>query len=350
MSRRITRQSTLVASVRDHDDGVMLRPRHRNDETFQSSKKTRKSSRKTKASPVADDAAITDEWDLTSFKKAELVALCTVRGVVARGTKAQLVARLAEWADAEAGADDDDDDDDDATAEAEADVSSHAAAGEGGAAEVSSLRPLIGSVFWGGFVAKVVSGLEWDFEAQLAFYGAYHQHPVNQAIHFVFIPLIWWTFVILAAYCPLFPLSPSLSTIGGHRMTWGTVIVATYASYYSLIDPTGGGALYSVLLVAAYAGACKLVAARRADAWKLALALNAVGWYMQIHPGHAVFEKVKPALVDSFSQALGLANLFAFYEGLFWCGWAGDLKARLAVNVAARREMMCVEQPALSFC
>ena len=350
MSRRITRQSTLLAAVRDHDDGVMLRPRHRNDKTFQSSKKTRKSSRTTKALPVAEDSEVTDAdgWDLTSFKKAELVALCTVRGVAARGTKTQLVARLAEWADAEAGATDGD-----TEAEAEADDSKVDVDAEycgGGAGAPSSLRPLIGSVFWGGFVATVVSGLKWDFESQLAFYGAYHQHPVNQAIHFVFIPLIWWTFVVLAAYCPLFPLSPSLSTIGGHRMTWATVIIATYASYYSLIDPTGGGALYSVLLVAAYAGACKFVAARRPDAWKLALALNALSWYMQIHPGHAVYEKVKPALVDSFSQALGLANLFAFYEGLFWCGWAGDLKVRLAVSVAARRETMCVEQPALSFC
>lgn len=32
-----------------------------------------------------------------------------------------------------------------------------------------------------------------DFSEELAFYGSYHQDPVNQAIHFVFVPLVRWT-------------------------------------------------------------------------------------------------------------------------------------------------------------
>ncbi len=28
---------------------------------------------------------------------------------------------------------------------------------------------------------------------QLVFYGSYHSNPVNQLIHFIFVPAIWWT-------------------------------------------------------------------------------------------------------------------------------------------------------------
>lgn len=37
-------------------------------------------------------------------------------------------------------------------------------------------------------------------------------------------------------------------------------------------------------------------------AWAWALAAHVLGWYMQIHPGHVVLEKRKPALMDSFLQ------------------------------------------------
>jgi alkylglycerol monooxygenase len=48
MLRRITRQSTLIAGLRDHDDGVTLRPRHRNDDAFVAPRRrsVRKSERK----------------------------------------------------------------------------------------------------------------------------------------------------------------------------------------------------------------------------------------------------------------------------------------------------------------
>ena len=37
-------------------------------------------------------------------------------------------------------------------------------------------------------------------------------------------------------------------------------------------------------------------------AWAWALAIHVLGWYMQIHPGHIILEKRKPALLDSFIQ------------------------------------------------
>jgi hypothetical protein len=39
-----------------------------------------------------------------------------------------------------------------------------------------------------------------------------------------------------------------------------------------------------------------------AQAWKWALLVHVFSWYMQIHPGHAILEGRKPALLDSLVQ------------------------------------------------
>ena len=46
-------------------------------------------------------------------------------------------------------------------------------------------------------------GLNFDLMDQLTFYGSYHSRPGNQAIHFVFVPLIHWTITVWLAYAPL---------------------------------------------------------------------------------------------------------------------------------------------------
>lgn len=45
-----------------------------------------------------------------------------------------------------------------------------------------------------------------------------------------------------------------------------------------------------------------------------------VGWYVQIHPGHGIFEGAKPAVLQSIGGALTSAPLFAYYEGLWFIG------------------------------
>ena len=45
-------------------------------------------------------------------------------------------------------------------------------------------------------------GLNLDLKEQLAFYGAYHSNPLNQLIHFVFVPLILGTVAVWLAYTP----------------------------------------------------------------------------------------------------------------------------------------------------
>lgn len=58
------------------------------------------------------------------------------------------------------------------------------------------------------------------------------------------------------------------------------------------------------------------------DAWAWALGMHAFSWYMQIHPGHAVLEGRKPALLDSLSQvrAPGVVLLAALRRWVWWVG------------------------------
>jgi hypothetical protein len=48
-----------------------------------------------------------------------------------------------------------------------------------------------------------------------------------------------------------------------------------------------------------------LLALQVTQAWKWALLVHVLSWYMQIHPGHAILEGRKPALLDSLVQVRG---------------------------------------------
>lgn len=46
-------------------------------------------------------------------------------------------------------------------------------------------------------------GLNVNLVDQLTFYGSYHANKWNQLIHFVFVPLIFWTACVWLAYTPV---------------------------------------------------------------------------------------------------------------------------------------------------
>ena len=89
-------------------------------------------------------------------------------------------------------------------------------------------------------------------ESALAFYGVYHREPLNQVIHFIGVPLILWTLLVVAAHM-VFPVShitgrappviPSLPFMPAHCLTWATVWILLYAAFYFSIDKIGA-ALY----------------------------------------------------------------------------------------------------------
>lgn len=224
---------------------------------------------------------------------------------------------------------------------------------------------LLAQCAWGALTAVVAAHMRSTtrLNHELAAYAAYHQHPINQAIHFVFVPAILYATLLIAAHFPLFGFRGL--ALASHKLTWASLIAALYAAFYATLDPRLGP-VYSLVVVAGYVHAARFVQRERSAcprgarflaiegtsgrALRLAFAIQLVSWYAQLHPGHAVFEKVKPALRDSLGQALSVAPLFAFYEGVWALGLEPRLQQQTLAAVAERRAAMCVSEPELSFC
>ena len=261
-----------------------------------------------------------------------------------------------------------------------------------------------------------------DFEKELGFYGSYHQDKVNQIIHLIFIPAIWWSInvwmccklgrallcfallcsillhrgrgvfshvdrnrlpSILPADVPILKMS-NLS-IKNYEINYGTLMLTVYCGYYCTLH-FFSGAIFSLFLTAVHLQASVVVtnekkkmkkdkSKKKEDfdlpsssssssslsksgkqvaepmTWKrIAFIIHAVGWFMQIVPGHGIYEGVKPALVDSLGQALGVAPFFAFMEGLWMVGLANDLKEKVAFLVAENRLAMCAAGGSYPWC
>jgi len=211
-----------------------------------------------------------------------------------------------------------------------------------------------------------------DFDTELVTYGVYHQNKWNQLIHFIFVPIIWFSFMIFHCYLPILGVKMELL---GHQITWGTVQLTLYLTFYLPIDQKLlGGRGFCVILTVLYFLACWIIRREKKNerkqgasgkpkgspssikAWQVASALQVLSWYMQLHPGHGIFEKVKPALIDALGQSLGVAPLFAFYEGVWFAGFYTDMKMNLIHKVEEARHLMCSDlshqyySPNYAFC
>lgn len=113
-----------------------------------------------------------------------------------------------------------------------------------------------------------------------------------------------------------------------------------YSTYYLTLE-FFAALTFDILLFFMYLGANVFRQAYGDDAWKIALGLHVLSWYMQIHPGHMILEGRKPALLDSLFQSLVLAPLFVWLEVLFVFGYrpqlAKELQARVSRNVGKYR-------------
>ena len=201
---------------------------------------------------------------------------------------------------------------------------------------VWSAFPILGC-----FAVCRVFGIGGRFELveQLQWYAGYHTHPVNQIIHLVFVPLLLATAFVFAAYVPP-PFGPKHP-----RITWPIVAACAWSAHHVNASP-GVGGLVSLLTFSMALGADAIVrreslggakagakgvpsAKRYGRAARWAAVLHMLGWYMQIHPGHLVFEGRKPALLEGLVQSFMDAPLFVWYEAAFYLGYQPQLAQEL---------------------
>ncbi|KAF1832190.1 hypothetical protein BDW02DRAFT_503681, partial [Decorospora gaudefroyi] len=118
----------------------------------------------------------------------------------------------------------------------------------------------------------------------------------------------------------------------------GTLAAATYSTLYLLLSPNAAGLSATPFIMGMAAASNRLQ--QRYPAKKLngvAAGLHVVSWILQF-VGHGLFEGRKPALLDNLVQALFLAPLFVWYEGLFRLGFYGGLRREVESGVRAEME------------
>lgn len=199
----------------------------------------------------------------------------------------------------------------------------------------------------------------------MAFYGVYHSDPINQIIHFIFVPCILWSAMIIMAHLPILPIMlPALPGIPPHSFTWATAVLLLYFVFYLTIDWIGC-CFYFPFLYVMYASAIQLhkidqtEAAKRSStpSWmgtgrliRRALLLHILGWYMQIHPGHKIFEGAQPAVLQSLGGALTSAPLFAYYEAVWAMGLRREMQQEVLIRVDKLRRELCLDGAQMRLC
>ncbi|PYI18851.1 DUF962-domain-containing protein [Aspergillus japonicus CBS 114.51] len=170
-----------------------------------------------------------------------------------------------------------------------------------------------------------------NLEKQLLFYGAYHNNPVNVAIHMTCVPILLFTGIALASNTPTLIPTPESLQVENLPLNLGTIAAIVYSMFYILLEPVAG-ALATPLIIGSAAGANHLLSAYGTSANYWFGGIHVVSWLAQF-VGHGAFEKRAPALLDNLVQALLLAPLFIWMEILFFFGYRPELKKRYHESV-----------------
>ena len=160
------------------------------------------------------------------------------------------------------------------------------------------------------------------FIKNLAGYESYHLNPHNQMTHFVGIPMIVISVIMMAAW-----LNP----------VFGYVLFFAFIALWATMDLTIGAILFAVFAPFLILGQTwfQSQGVMSANIWFWTLFI--LGWVFQL-VGH-VFEGRKPALVDNLFQGV-LGPMFLVYEVFVHLGMRkplqGDVKVELDKLLAAR--------------
>jgi len=190
-----------------------------------------------------------------------------------------------------------------------------------------------------------------DLASELTFYSAFHTDIRNVAIHVVFVPLIVWTAMFYVAYVPL----PQTTFRVFHKpINFAHILAAAFSIFHIRCDAALGALAallwWAMAISATWAIDTFETCADKATTprgkpkakWSYGTCamisglVHVLSWYMQLHPGHAIFEGRKPALVDAMYQSFSVAPLFVFFEGAFALGYRPELAQLVHEGVATQ--------------
>ncbi len=142
-------------------------------------------------------------------------------------------------------------------------------------------------------------------DALLAEYGESHQNPTNKKVHWICVPVIFWTIAALLWSIPV----PAVFTAVPY-LNWLTIILGLCVIYYIVMSPrlAVGIVLYCLLcvwLIVLYQASFAL------PLWKFAVALFVLAWIGQFW-GHKVEGKKPSFFKDVQFLLIGPAWLLSF--------------------------------------
>jgi uncharacterized membrane protein YGL010W len=143
----------------------------------------------------------------------------------------------------------------------------------------------------------------------LAEYGESHQNSTNKAIHWICVPLIFFSIVGLVASIPS-GLVQSFLGDGNPYANWATILLIVVIAYYVSLSIwlTIGMTLFSALCIIV---AAKINALSIAPLWAISLGIFIVAWIGQFY-GHKIEGKKPSFLKDIQFLMIGPAWLMHF--------------------------------------
>ncbi|KAF8738138.1 hypothetical protein AX14_011726 [Amanita brunnescens Koide BX004] len=169
----------------------------------------------------------------------------------------------------------------------------------------------------------------FNVDKQLTFYGAYHSNRINVLIHIVCVPILLWTFQVLATEIPVPSFVPrihyGINDYFVFDLNIPAIHAAIYILYYFTLEPIAA-LLYLPQLVLLLLTATAF--SKYPGHITQAAILHGISWIAQFL-GHGLAEKRAPALLDNVLGAVVLAPFFVHLELLFGLGYRPEMHKRI---------------------
>ncbi|HMJ71267.1 MAG TPA: Mpo1-like protein [Cyclobacteriaceae bacterium] len=145
-------------------------------------------------------------------------------------------------------------------------------------------------------------------DALLSEYGESHQNSTNKAIHWICVPLIFFSVVGLIASIPSGPVQMLLGE-GNPYANWATVTLIILTAYYITLSIwlTFGMALFGLMCLMLV----QLIASTGLPLWAVSVAIFVVAWIGQFY-GHKIEGKKPSFFKDLQFLLIGPAWLMHF--------------------------------------
>jgi len=165
------------------------------------------------------------------------------------------------------------------------------------------------------------------FRRQLSSYAAVHRDWRNKATHFVGIPVIVFSLMLV--------LSLWRFEVLGREWT-GSLLISLLAVLGWLALDLGVGIVMAVIMVVGWLAAEALASALGSPpaVWTAFLVLFVGGWVLQF-VGH-FYEGKRPALLDNIFQAF-IGPMFLVAEAMVMMGWRSDLAKMMGEGPSMNR-------------